>query len=92
MSRKKRFDEDDDGRVIAPMDIDGMPWHDSRAPERGEAPEEPAEGRREEPVRLTKEESRAYAAGAVKAALLVALVFAGAFLLFILFCTPDWFA
>ena len=49
MSRKKRFDEDDDGRVIAPMDIDGMPWHDSRAPEPGEAPEEPAEGRREEP-------------------------------------------
>ena len=84
MSRKKRFDEDDDGRVIAPMDIDGMPWHDSRAPERGEAPEEP--------VRLTKEESRAYAAGAVKAALLVALVFAGAFLLFILFCTQVWFA
>lgn len=29
-TRKKQFEEDD-GRVIANMDVDGMPWHDRRA-------------------------------------------------------------
>ena len=68
------------------MNVEGMPWH-TAAPG-GENSSEPEK----EPLHLTKEESRAYAAGAVKAALLVALVFAGAFLLFILFCTQVWFA
>ena len=28
--RKKKQYDDDDGRVIAPMNVDGMPWHDRR--------------------------------------------------------------
>ena len=27
---KKKEDFEDDGRVIAPMNVDGMPWYDSR--------------------------------------------------------------
>ena len=26
--RKRKQYDDDDGRVIAPMNVDGMPWHD----------------------------------------------------------------
>lgn len=83
---KKRRYEDDDGRVVAPMNVEGMPWH-ARAPE-GEGPAEPEK----EPLRLTREESRAFAWGAVKAALLVAVVFSVAAILFIMFCTNIWFA
>ena len=25
--RNKRIYDDDDGRVISPMNVDGMPWH-----------------------------------------------------------------
>lgn len=94
MSSRKRFDEDDDGRVIAPMDVDGMPWHNPLASDSGENGEEGDTGSagEREPVKLTRAESRAYAWGALKAALAVAAVFALVFLLFILFCTEVWFA
>lgn len=29
---KKNKYEDDDGRVVAPMNVDGMPWFDTRTP------------------------------------------------------------
>lgn len=85
MSRKKRF-EDDDGRVVARMNVEGMPWYTERhetGPEHQETSGKP------EP--LTKEESRAFAWGAVKAALLVTAVFSAGAVLFILFCTNIWF-
>lgn len=28
--KKKKDDFEDDGRVIAPMNVDGMPWYDGR--------------------------------------------------------------
>lgn len=28
--RKKKVYDDDDGRVISPMDVDGMPWYEQR--------------------------------------------------------------
>ncbi len=80
---KKRRYEDDDGRVVAKMNVEGMPWHT-------ELPEDARQG--SEPVKLTKEESRAYAGGAVKAALLLTGVFSVAAILFILFCVHIWFA
>lgn len=91
MSSRKRFDEDDDGRVIAPMDVDGMPWHNPPSSGSGEDGDAGPGGERE-PVKLTRAEARAYAWGALKAALAVAAVFALVFLLFILFCTEVWFA
>lgn len=30
MSKPRKQYDDDDGRVIAPMNVDGMPWHDRR--------------------------------------------------------------
>ncbi len=85
MSRKKRY-EDDDGRVVARMNVDGMPWHNGRAGDDGQPEQQSGE-----PVQLTKEESRAYAWGAVKAALLISAVFSIGAILFILFCTNIWF-
>ena len=85
MSRKKRY-EDDDGRVVARMNVEGMPWY----AERGEnVPEQTEQSGGPEP--MTKEESRAFAWGAVKAALLVTAVFSVGAVLFILFCTEIWF-
>ncbi len=79
----KRQDEwADDGRTIANMNVDGMPWYE---PERQD-PES------SEKIQLTKEEQRYMIGGALKAALLVALVFGVVYFLFILFCTNVWFA
>ena len=85
MSRKKRY-EDDDGRVVARMNVEGMPWY----AERGEnVPEQTEQSGGPEP--MTKEESRAFAWGAVKAALLVTAVFSVGAVLFILVGTEIWF-
>ena len=53
--------------------------------------DEPERSGSDEPVRLSRQESRAFAWGAVKAALLVTAVFSVAAVLFILFCTDIWF-
>ena len=42
--RKRKVDDDDDGRTIANMNIDGMPWYDSNTEQlkkenRGKTPE-----------------------------------------------------
>ena len=77
---KKTYD-DDDGRTIVNMNVEGMPWY---RPENPDGPANP-------PEQLTKEESRAAMWGALKAALLVAGIFALGFFLFILFCDKVWF-
>ena len=85
MSRKpKRTYDDDDGRTIAPMNIEGMPWYKPEAPERRPDGTEP------EP--LTKEEARIYALAAVKAGLTIVSVFGVAIYIFLLFCDKIWFA
>ncbi len=81
----KQF-EDDDGRVICDMDMDGMPWHDRRVRrEHREAPKS------QHPDQMTRAETRAYTGSALLAALLIWVVFAAAWALFILFCTQIWF-
>ncbi len=82
MARQKRppLPEGDDGRTIVNMDVDGMPWYLEK---RNQA----QPGR--EP--LSPEQLRAYRWAAVKTGLLVALVFGGAFALFIAFCDFVWF-
>lgn len=83
---KKRYD-DDDGRTIARMNVDGMPWYipgsERRAPVEGDSTD-------------TGEELRgvnrwAYIWGILKAVFLVMTCFAVVYLLFILFCTNIWF-
>ena len=77
---KKQY-HDDDGRTIANMNVEGMPWH---------RPDQPGVTPSEERIQLTPAESRAAMWGALKAALLVAGVFALGFFLFILFCDVVW--
>ena len=85
---KKRYD-DDDGRVIAPMNVDGMPWHRKDISDRTDRlPEGNGE---QDQITLTDSEKRAMAGGVFAAALLVAGIFVLAGLLFILFCVFVWF-
>ena len=81
---KKKTHDDDDGRVIASMNIDGMPWY-----VRGRRQEKPESA--SDLSDLTKEENRAIVLGAMKAGLTVGSVFFIVFLLFILFCFFVWF-
>ena len=84
--RKNKYD-DDDGRVIAPMNIDGMPWYSGNHKLFGnKQPSEQNSG----DIQLTPKETRAMLGGVFAAALLVAGVFALAALLFILFCVYVW--
>lgn len=85
MSREKKppLPEDDDGRTIVPMDVDGMPWR-----LRGGSADNDGGGPRSE---LSPEELRRYKWAAVKAGLLVVLVFAAVFAAFIAFCDFIWF-
>ncbi len=76
-------DQEDDGRTIVDMNVDGMPWY---VP--GDEDREKGAGRHDE---MSPEDFRTYRFAALKAALLVALVFGTVFFLFLLFCDYIWF-
>jgi len=85
MKNKSNSNSDDDGRTIADMNVDGMPWYvrdDENRLKRKGSSEQP---------QMTKEELRLYKLAALKSALLVALVFGVVFFLFIAFCDFIWF-
>ena len=90
---------EDDGKVISRMNIDGMPWYAPldklkiRKPEAGIDAREHVDGSNVQapPPALTRREQAAFMFGVLKAALLVSLIFIGALLAFILFCTEIWF-
>ena len=89
MTKKKpEQPEWDDGRTIANMNVEGMPWYSpgKRIPRRKDR-EKPED--REEV--LTKQESRYYTWGALKAALLVVGILCAGLVLFVLFCQHVWF-
>ena len=83
-SHKKRMEPEDDGRTIVNMNVEGMPWY-MRTPER-------PEGDGGEHTQMTKEEQRMYTWAAVKAGLVIVLIFAVVFGLFIAFCDFVWFS
>ena len=86
MAKQRKQYDDDDGRVIASMNVDGMPWY--------QRIQRFDRNRREQASDfsdLTKEENREIVKGAMKAGLLIAGVFILAMLLFILFCLYIWF-
>ena len=83
--QRKRYD-DDDGRVIASMNVDGMPWY-----QRSQRFERNKREQASDFSDLTKEETRELVKGAMKASLLIAGIFILAMLLFILFCLYVWF-
>ena len=85
--KKKREKFVDDGRTIANMNVEGMPWYDKKTEEikkmnasKSDLPE------------LDREGKSALMWGVIAAALLIGLVFAGAMFLFLLFCVKVWFA
>lgn len=83
----KQYD-DDDGRVIAEMNVEGMPWHD-----RSLRREKRAERRANKPKgeSLTKSEARRFTWYAVLAGLTIVLVFSVVWVLFTLFLTQVLF-
>ncbi|MGN1147952.1 MAG: hypothetical protein ACI4TB_05985 [Lachnospiraceae bacterium] len=87
MGKKKREKFVDDGRTVANMNVEGMPWYN---PALSDTPDK--EKKSSEPLELTGKETAAIMKGVLAAALLVALVFVGVFALFILFCVFVWFA
>jgi hypothetical protein len=86
----KKFD-DDDGRVICNMDVEGMPWHD-RQVRREKRAERRADKRASvtQGVQLTKSEARRFTWYAMLAGLTIALVFSAVLILFTLFSTQIW--
>ena len=91
MAKRKREYDDDDGRVIADMNVDGMPWYSPKPNFPGEPKAEGKAPRDQEPLKLTREEKRAIYGGALKAGLVLCLILGGAYALFILFCQFVWF-
>lgn len=81
MKQERPEFEEDDGHVIADMNVEGMPWYRRNA-KRTQS--------KQPPLDLTPGETWAAIRGMLKAAMLIAGAFIGAFLLFILFCVFVW--
>ena len=89
MSRKtKQPEPEDDGRVIAPMNVEGMPWY---RPEQSEDQRRNTASSSGGKSDLSPEEQRLVIWGAVRTGLLIFAVFAVVFLLFLLFSDYVWF-
>ncbi len=78
MKKKEQTEYIDDGRTIANMNVEGMPWYNPSKRNEGEA------------YKPSKGESVYILFGILKAAMLIALIFAIGFLAFILFTDYIW--
>ena len=86
--RKEKQPFIDDGRVIAKMNVDGMPWYSKGSiPSKATIRQE-----REDPIKMNASEKIAFMKGVLGAVLLVAFIFIAVIGLFILFCTKVWLA
>jgi hypothetical protein len=85
MKNPKQY-EDDDGRVIANMDVEGMPWHQRRSiwPERAASSSPQGQG-------MSRSEARQYTWYSLGAAAIIVGVFSLTWILFTLFCLYIWF-
>ena len=93
MGKKEKFE--DDGRQIANMNIEGMPWYDKERAMRekmgGDIPREIGTEKRKSPLdEMTKKERWVLYRSVMAACLAIGLIFAGAAFLFILFCVYVW--
>ena len=86
--KKKKPEYIDDGRTIANMNVEGMPWY---SPKTGAASSDADESAGEKPEPLDLKQTLAMTKGVLLASLLIAGVFVIIFLLFILFCVFVWF-
>lgn len=83
MKKKEKVTYIDDGRTIANMNVDGMPWYNPKRPEKKEESGVPK-------YTPDRKETLAIMGGVLKAAMLVALVFVLGFAAFILFSYYVW--
>ena len=88
MRKKPKLPDYDDGRTIAPMNVDGMPWFVNET----DTPPASSENGEQEPLQLTKRETGLLVGGVLLAVLVVGGIFLLGYFLFILFCTNVWFA
>jgi hypothetical protein len=86
MTLKPKQYDDDDGRVVCNMDVDGIRTHDKRVRREQRQILKVKQGNQ-----MTKAEARQFTWYAVLAGLLIASVFSVTWILFILFCTQIWF-
>jgi hypothetical protein len=80
--------EDDDGRVICSMDVEGMRWHEKKVSREEKEQRNAAVSRG---YTLTKTEARRYTWYSMLAGLVIVLTFSLTWVLFTLFCTEIWF-
>jgi hypothetical protein len=85
MQRKKKQYDDDDGRTIIKMDVEGMPWFNKSSQGEKSIP-----GKNAIAAQVTRSESRLYTWYAVLSGLLIAAVFSVTWILFTLFLTQIW--
>jgi hypothetical protein len=85
MVREHKKYDDDDGRVICNMDVEGMRWHDKRVRREQKAARAAQQGNQ-----MTRAETLRYAWYSVLAGLLIVGAFSAVWVLFILFCTQVW--
>lgn len=86
MPKKPKQYDDDDGRVICNMDVDGMRFHDKRVRREQRLTSKITQG-----DQMTRSEAQQFTWYAVLAGLLIVAVFSVTWVLFILFCTQIWF-
>lgn len=83
--KKQDLSKEDDGRVIANMNVEGMPWYVNRG-------EEHIPSTKKAPsYRLTKSETRRFTWYAILAGLTIVGIYAVVWVLFTLFATQVWF-
>jgi hypothetical protein len=86
MAKRKQYD-DDDGRVIAKMNVEGMPWYSPTSSSSTE--ENEGAGHTSASNDLSKKEEFYIFVGAMKAGCVVAALFGIAMLIVILFFIPK---
>ncbi|MDO4867752.1 MAG: hypothetical protein Q4C10_14575 [Clostridia bacterium] len=93
-SGKENLPAGDDGRTIVSMNVEGMPWYvpgETGDRQQGTENREQGTGGDGRRFELTREETRFFTWGALKAALLVVGAMCLGIVLFVLFCQFVWF-
>ncbi len=85
--KKKREKFVDDGRTVANMNVEGMPWYDRKTEELKKR-----NASQSELPALDRKGRLALMGGVIAAGLLIGAVFAAVMFLFLLFCVKVWFA
>jgi hypothetical protein len=86
MKRRPKQYDDDDGRVIANMNVEGMRWYDKQIHREKAKSRKHAQG-----GQMTQSEARQYTWYSMFAALAIVATFSLTWVLFVLFCTEIWF-